>query len=184
MTYFTLSIIGAGRESEGSTHPSLDDEEGDPRMTATLNPWPTTRQGATNHPVPMLQYLLLAHGHTVTVDGVFGAQTSDAVRAYQRAKNLPDDGVVGPQTWRALIVEVRPGAKGNAVRGVQHEFQVRGDVAPQADGVYGPATEQAVRAFQSALRADGAEVAADGVIGPRTWQALVGGVQAPLRQAA
>ncbi|MEU4426006.1 peptidoglycan-binding protein [Actinoplanes sp. NPDC024001] len=153
-------------------------------MAATLNPWPTTRQGATNHPVPMLQHLLLAHGHTVTVDGIFGAQTGDAVRAYQRAKNLADDGVVGPQTWRALIVEVRPGSQGSAVRGVQHEFQLRGDVAPAADGVYGPATEEAVRAFQGAARAEGADLEVDGVVGPLTWQALIGGVPASLSRAA
>lgn len=153
-------------------------------MAATLNPWPTTRQGAKNDTVTTLQYLLLAHGHTVTVDGVFGAQTGAAVRAYQQTRNLVEDGVVGPQTWHALIVEVRPGAQGNAVRGVQRELQLRGDVAPQADGVYGPATEEAVRAFQAALRSDGADVAVDGVVGPRTWQALVGGVRAPLTPAA
>ncbi|MBG0561041.1 peptidoglycan-binding protein [Actinoplanes sp. NEAU-A11] len=153
-------------------------------MAATLNPWPTIRQGAKNDTVTTLQYLLLAHGHTVTVDGIFGAQTGAAVRAYQLTKNLVEDGVVGPETWRALIVEVRPGARGNAVRGVQREFQLRGDVAPQSDGVYGPATEEAVRAFQAALRAGGAELDADGVVGPRTWQALVGGVRAPVSQAA
>ena len=83
-------------------------------MAATTNPWPTTRPGSKEHSVTTLQYLLLAHGHTVTVDGVFGAQTGDAVRAYQRAKDLPEDGVVGPQTWQALVVEVRPGSRGSA----------------------------------------------------------------------
>lgn len=134
-------------------------------MAATLNPWPTTRQGAKDHAVTTLQYLLLAHGQTVTVDGVFGAQTGDAVRAFQWARNLPDDGVVCPRTWQALVVEVGPGARGNAVRGVQQEFPTR------VDGVYGPETEQAVRAFQR-----GAEIPADGVVGARTWQAIVGGV--------
>jgi peptidoglycan hydrolase-like protein with peptidoglycan-binding domain len=138
-------------------------------MAATLNPWPTTRQGSKDHQVTTLQYLLQAHGHTVTVDGVFGAQTGDAVRAYQRAKNLPDNGEVGPETWQALVVVVRPGASGSAVRGLQREFRV----TPQADGVYGPLTERAVRSFQ-----EDAELLVDGVVGPRTWQAIVGGVPA------
>jgi peptidoglycan hydrolase-like protein with peptidoglycan-binding domain len=143
-------------------------------MAATLNPWPTTRQGAKDHSVTTLQFLLLAHGQTVTVDGVFGAQTGDAVRAFQWAKSLPDNGVVCPATWEALIVEVRPGAQGNAVRGVQREFPTT------VDGVYGPETERVVRTFQQ-----DAAILVDGVVGPATWRALVGGVQsASLQQAA
>ena len=36
---------------------------------------------------------------TVTVDGVFGAQTEAAVAAFQRTFGLPPNGVVGPITW-------------------------------------------------------------------------------------
>ncbi|GLY04211.1 MULTISPECIES: peptidoglycan-binding protein [Actinoplanes] len=149
-------------------------------MTDTLNPWPTTRQGTKDHPVPTLQYLLLAHGHTVTVDGVFGPQTGEAVRAYQRTRGLTDDGVVGPDTWHALLVEVAPGSRGNAVRGVQH----RAGVTVEPDGEYGPRTQDAVREVQAAVLASGTPIAVDGVIGPKTWQALIGGVSAPLSRAA
>lgn len=150
-------------------------------MTATLNPWPTTRQGSTDHPVQTLQYLLLAHGHTVSVDGVFGPETGAAVRAFQYAKNLTDNGVVDAATWRALLVEVRPGASGNAIRGLQQEFAL-----DTADGVYGPKTEAAIRDLQRSLRARGAEVAVDGIAGPQTWQAIVSGLReaAPLSRAA
>ncbi|MEV6305930.1 peptidoglycan-binding protein [Actinoplanes sp. NPDC051861] len=144
-------------------------------MAASLNPWPTTRQGSKDHQVTTLQYLLQAHGHTVTVDGVFGAQTGDAVRAYQRAKNLPDNGVVGPETWQALIVEVRPGSEGSAVRGLQREFRL----GEGADGVYGPVTERAIRTFQQ-----DAQLLVDGVVGPDTWQALVSGARSEFSQAA
>ena len=71
-------------------------------MVGTLSPWPVVRQGAKEHPIFTLQYLLRAHGHTVDVDGVFGAQTGAAVRAFQYAKGLDDDGIVGPLTWAAL----------------------------------------------------------------------------------
>ncbi|GAB1332235.1 peptidoglycan-binding domain-containing protein [Streptomyces sennicomposti] len=37
-----------------------------------------------------------------TVDGVFGSDTEQAVETFQRACPLPDDGIVGPQTWRCL----------------------------------------------------------------------------------
>ncbi|MEV0902828.1 peptidoglycan-binding protein [Actinoplanes sp. NPDC049802] len=150
-------------------------------MTATLNPWPTTRQGSTAHQVQTLQYLLLAHGHTVNVDGVFGSETGDAVRAVQRAKDLPDDGVVDAATWQALLIDVRPGMRGSAVRGLQEEFALDG-----ADGIYGPKTEAAIRDLQTSIRDSGVPIEVDGVAGPRTWQAIVSGLRetAPLTRVA
>jgi len=49
-------------------------------MAGTLSPWPQTQKGAKEHPVPTLQYLLRARGHTVTVDGDFGPKTETACR--------------------------------------------------------------------------------------------------------
>jgi murein L,D-transpeptidase YcbB/YkuD len=150
-------------------------------MTGTLSPWPLISQGAKEHPVPTLQYLLRARGKTVTVDGIFGPQTDTAVRAYQRDKGLVVDGIVGPNTWTALIIEVRKGAEGDAVRGVQEEFQFRnlsGDPSQglTVDGIFGPKTDQAVRDFQAAIHADVPSMTVDGIVGPMTWQALVSGM--------
>ncbi|MDQ2688070.1 MAG: peptidoglycan-binding protein [Armatimonadota bacterium] len=39
----------------------------------------------------------------VSVDGRFGARTARAVRAFQREQRLTADGVVGPETWLALM---------------------------------------------------------------------------------
>lgn len=38
----------------------------------------------------------------VTVDGIFGKQTENAVKAFQKEKGLTVDGIVGPQTWELL----------------------------------------------------------------------------------
>jgi peptidoglycan hydrolase-like protein with peptidoglycan-binding domain len=156
----------------------LDDEERTREMAGTLSPWPLTRQGDKEHPVPALQYLLRARGHTVTVDGDFGPRTDAAVRAFQRQKNLSVDGIVGQVTWRALIVTVRRGSEGDAVRGVQEEFQARNlsdnpALGLTVDGIYGPKTERAVRGFQDAIHADVPGMAVDGIAGPMTWQALI-----------
>ena len=69
----------------------------------TILPWPLVSQGAQGHPVPSLQYLLRARGHTVAVDGIFGPKTDAAVRGFQQALGIAVDGIVGPVTWRALV---------------------------------------------------------------------------------
>ena len=100
--------------------------------------------------------------------------------AFQQEKNLAVDGDVGPKTWAALIVTVRSGSRGDAVRGVQEEFQFRAGEPGQGlqvDGIFGPKTDAAVRGFQQAL-----SLGADGIVGPKTWQALVSGMLAGGRQ--
>jgi peptidoglycan hydrolase-like protein with peptidoglycan-binding domain len=152
-------------------------------MAGTLSPWPLVQQGDQDHPVRTLQYLLRARGHTVTVDGIFGPRTDAAVRAFQQERSLAVDGIVGPHTWHALIVEVQKGSQGDAVRGVQEEFQFRnlsGDPSKglQIDGIFGPKTDAAVRGFQHAIAQDVPSMAVDGIVGPMTWQALVSGMLA------
>ena len=147
-------------------------------MAAVVQPWPLVRSGDTEHPVRTLQHLLRAHGKNVAVDGVFGPDTDAAVRAFQGSRGLAVDGIVGPHTWLALILVVRRGSRGEAVRGVQEEFQFRnlsGDPSQglQIDGIFGSQTEAAVRGFQQALG-----IAVDGVVGPITWRALVSGMLA------
>ena len=36
------------------------------------------------------------------LDGIFGSQTEQAVRNYQRARGLAVEGIVGCNTWRSL----------------------------------------------------------------------------------
>jgi peptidoglycan hydrolase-like protein with peptidoglycan-binding domain len=147
----------------------------------TISPWPLVKQGDQEHPVRTLQYLLRGRGQTVTVDGIFGPRTDAAVRAFQEQKDLDVDGKVGPKTWAAVIVQVKKGSTGDAVRGVQEEFQFRnlsGDPAKglQVDGDFGPKTDATVRGFQQALSEDVPSVAVDGIVGPITWRALVSGM--------
>ena len=151
--------------------------------TATISPWPLVRQGNHDHPVKTLQYLLRARGHYLTVDGIFGPDTNAAVPAFQQQTGLAVDGIVGPVTWSALIITVKQGSTGDAVRGVQEEFQFRnlsGDPSKglAVDGIFGPKTDAAVRGFQKALHQDIPSVTVDGIVGPVTWQALVSGMLA------
>ncbi len=68
----------------------------------------TLRQGSTGTAVRELQYYLYLLGSyessipVVSIDGVFGAATLAAVRAFQQYAGLTVDGVVGSLTWSAL----------------------------------------------------------------------------------
>jgi peptidoglycan hydrolase-like protein with peptidoglycan-binding domain len=140
-----------------------------------LKAWPVLRQGANSGwpkvTVRSLQYLLDARGAKVTVDSVFGAKTTAAVVAFQRARHLTADGVVGPLTWGALIGTVRLGTVGFGVRAVQDQANFRAakfGVSLAVDGIFGSTTQLFVRAFQAS-----AGLPSDGVVGPLTWRALV-----------
>ncbi|MBT9385464.1 peptidoglycan-binding protein [Pseudooceanicola sp. CBS1P-1] len=64
----------------------------------------TLRRGSSGDPVPELQTLLASAGFDVgAADGLFGRQTEDAVEAFQTARRLLPDGIVGPATWGVLL---------------------------------------------------------------------------------
>ena len=58
---------------------------------------PTLRRGDRGDLVKRLQAKL-----KVSADGVFGADTEAALRAFQRKAELVPDGIAGPKTWLAL----------------------------------------------------------------------------------
>ena len=51
----------------------------------------------------------------IPADGIMGPQTRRAIRRFQRANNLTVDGVIGPQTLRALGIEARASRRRRAM---------------------------------------------------------------------
>ena len=129
--------------------------------------WPVQQVGSKGEDVRCVQSLLIHHGHPTVVDGTFGPATKQAVKDFQAASGLTDDGIVGAQTWAALIVTVAAGASGDAVRAAQGELRTQG-WRLALDGSFGPQTAGAVRDFQTARN-----LVVDGIVGPLTWQTLV-----------
>ena len=69
---------------------------------ATGNPYPVPtkniKKGSRGNDVRWLQYALTQKGYRLVCDGIFGAKTDEAVRAFQADNNLVIDGIVGPLT--------------------------------------------------------------------------------------
>lgn len=130
--------------------------------------YPTLSTGSTGANVTSLQHLLTARGYATTADGDFGSGTRAAVTAFQAGAGLGADGVAGPATFGALVVTVRQGDSGPAVQALQAQL-VKHGASVVTDGAFGPATDAAVRAFQSAHG-----LGADAIVGPATWAELLG----------
>ncbi|MFF3257433.1 peptidoglycan-binding protein [Actinacidiphila glaucinigra] len=129
--------------------------------------WPLIKAGADGETVAAIQLLLAAHGYRTDADAVFGPATSELVTAYQRDHSLASDGIVGPDTWHALIINARAGDRGPAVQAIQRLLTAHNH-SVTADGVFGQQTIKAVTAFQTDH-----QLAADGIVGPDTWSALI-----------
>lgn len=70
----------------------------------TLAGCPTVRRGARGGITRLIQQKLVSLGYNTNgVDGIFGAGTESAVKAFQKARGLAADGIVGKNTWRALL---------------------------------------------------------------------------------
>lgn len=138
--------------------------------TQSVLSWTNLRQGDSGRDVYTLQYLLRQRGYSLSVDGMFGSGTDSAVRSFQSSRGLSVDGIVGGNTWEALIVTVRQGDSNNAVRAVQDQLRSAYGYALTVDGVFGSGTFNAVKSFQSSRG-----LSNDGVVGLNTWHALVTG---------
>lgn len=90
-------------------------------------------KGAQGDLVVWAQEHLLAAGEQTGVDGSFGAITQIAVENFQVAHGLIADGVIGTQTWTALLsyqpVSIVWGAKTHFMRALASRAGVRGRTA-------------------------------------------------------
>jgi peptidoglycan hydrolase-like protein with peptidoglycan-binding domain len=71
------------------------------------------KRGAHGPQVKALQEQLNAVGCHCTVDGIFGENTEQAVRNFQKAFGLTADGEVGPHT-HAKLAEAKGGNHNNS----------------------------------------------------------------------
>jgi peptidoglycan hydrolase-like protein with peptidoglycan-binding domain len=130
--------------------------------------FPTLDLGNRGADVRAIQGLLLAHGIPASIDGVFGMATRDGVKTFQTSRALTADGVVRDTTWAKLIVTLRTGSTGEAVKVVQRQLNEKRAAHLAVDGVYGTATRTAVITFQKHIG-----MTPHGDVGPVTWRKLI-----------
>ena len=105
--------------------------------------------------------------------GVFCGKSERLLIEIQRALGEPATGVWTPGVQSALFAPVgaepvlRLGSRGPSVVTLQKALDHHGSRVV-VDGIFGPATEAAVRHFQAA-----AHLVVDGVVGPQTWAKLL-----------
>ncbi len=161
------------------------------------------RRGDRGNGVRIIQYYLNFLGFfnprlsQISVDGVFGTETYNAVVNFQRLYGLTPDGIVGRSTWNKLqdayngVLRALPneykgyssllypgyflttGSTGSAVVQIQTYLRViaQNDSSVPlvtVDGVYGNRTAAAVTAVQKQ-----AGLPQNGQVGPLTWNAIV-----------
>lgn len=132
----------------------------------------------------------------ISVDGIYGERTASAVRAFQEIYGLPITGAMNEATYSILydayrgyitslpdsqfIGIARPypgfpvteGQSSESVRYIQQYLDLISRTYPEipeitVDGVFGQATENAVRAFQRRFG-----LTEDGIVGLSTWEAI------------
>ncbi len=90
----------------GDNHDLFADRfAGDPVLEACLDGERILQQGASGDAVTKIQQALIDAGFPLPqfgADGSFGSETKNALKDFQRASSLVDDGKVGPATMSAL----------------------------------------------------------------------------------
>ena len=115
--------------------------------------------GDRGEPVRDIQRRLTGLGFPAVVDGTYGPHTEASVMRFQESRGLPADGIVGPETWRALVeagfclgdrmlYRRSPMMRGDDVSRLQRSLGSLGFDAGKVDGLFGPDTLRAVLDFQ------------------------------------
>ncbi len=101
-----------------------------------------------------LQELLKAFGFKLAATGEYNSRTEDCVMIFQRRHGFRIDAVIGPKTWAALKLGVKPGDRvlrkglsGFDVYELQGLLNING-YAVQRDGFFEEQTRAALMEFQ------------------------------------
>ncbi|PWM65275.1 MAG: spore cortex-lytic protein [Clostridiales bacterium] len=144
----------------------------------------------------LLGYISLFYPNITSpaLDGIFGQKTEQAVKEFQKLFSIPVTGKIGPSDWEKLYevyfsilrsvtptigdqsypgFDLQRGSRGDYVLLMQEYLNRIAKAYPviqpvDTDGVFGPATENAVKAFQRRFF-----LKPTGIIDAQTWEQIV-----------
>ncbi len=138
----------------------------------------TIKRNDTGAAVSDVQRRLRVLGYSLAVDGVYLDRTQEAVRGFRASVGLSEGDIVDDDTWTALVdasfilgdrvLYLRmPYFHGGDVKTLQKILNVLGFVVGDADGIFGPYTEHALRELQSSVG-----IVDDGIVGTATCDVI------------
>jgi peptidoglycan DL-endopeptidase LytF len=147
-------LAGCGEDEETTTDTT----------TVTVTTTADESQALPTGPaVAELQQVMTTLGYySGPIDGVYGEETTAAVKEMQEALGVTADGIYGEETHTALMDK----ASSITVE-IQTALAEYGYYTGEIDGTYGPETAAAVKELQTDLG-----VTADGRFGPETAEAF------------
>jgi peptidoglycan hydrolase-like protein with peptidoglycan-binding domain len=145
----------------------------EPAPTPVTKAW--LQVGDTGDKVKELQEKLCKLGYTVSVDGIYGKETKNAIYNFQQDTKICADGLAGDETLAMLDTKIAelnkpkpaPAPVNQDNVNLQHNLNRLKIATLVEDGVVGPLTIEAIRKFQSIV---GASI--DGVAGSDTLAAI------------
>jgi peptidoglycan hydrolase-like protein with peptidoglycan-binding domain len=171
----SLGLVACGDDSSSGSPPTVTEV-----VTETVSTGPSTETSSdattettnaleveTKRVTVELQTDLKALGfYDGTATGTYDAATTAAVRAFQKAADIGQDGVAGPQTHAAIDI-ARGRKNSGSVKLLQQALAGLCLYSGPADGVFGSATEGALLHFQELE-----SITEDGRFGPETASVL------------
>jgi peptidoglycan hydrolase-like protein with peptidoglycan-binding domain len=145
-----------------------------PDVAAFTTRFPIQSLGDRGADVSAIQGFLVARGHPITLDGIFGPATRAAVADFQAATGLPANGIVGDTTWTRLVITVAPGSAGMAVQVLQRELNAKRRAHLVVNGLYDVPTRNAIIAFQKHMKLN-----PTGTVARQSWRALLWHFETP-----
>ena len=142
------------------------------------------KRGQRGEGVKWLQWELNESGYNIEIDGIFGSDTYNAVKKFQKSCKITVDGICGDDTKARLVANggsvksnpytepksnLRKGSRGDGVRWLQYELREAGYSEVAIDGIFGAKTEAAVMNVQK-----NHNLTIDGICGKNTRNALKG----------
>jgi hypothetical protein len=104
----------------------------------------------------------------LALGGVFSGTGKKNANAPRTTESAPTTALTQPQTVPLPAATLKLGDHGNAVKQLQRALGSLGYTTGTIDGVFGPSTERALVAFQTAHH-----LSPDGILGPATHAALL-----------